>query len=117
MSLDVTLLAELKDKLLTEKSRLEQELSRLGTPTGVEGDYATKYATDLGDDPDENASEVEEYVDNVAVEETLESQLKDVNDALAKIETGTYGICEKTGESIPVERLQVYPAARTKVGV
>lgn len=115
MLLDTTLLAELKDKLLTEKTRLEQELARLGNPTGVEGDYATQYAADLGDDPDENASEVEEYVDNVAVENTLESQLKDVSDALAKMEAGSYGVCEKTGEPIPVERLQAYPAARTKV--
>lgn len=115
MALDAAMIAELKDKLLVEKSRLEGELSRIGNPTGVEGDYETKFE-DLGNDEDENASEVEEYVDNVAVEGTLETQLKDVNDALAKMEAGNYGICEKTGEAIPVERLQAYPAARTKVG-
>lgn len=116
MALDATLLNELKEKLLAEKSRLEGELARLGTPTGAEGDYETQYAADLGDDPDENATEVEEYVDNVAVEGSLESQLKDVNDALVKMTAGTYGVCEKTGEPIPVDRLQAYPAARTKVG-
>ncbi len=115
MALDGALVAELKTKLLAEKSRLEGELDRLGKPTDVEGNYETEF-DDLGNDPDENASEVEEYVDNVAVEGTLETQLKDVNDALAKIEAGTYGVCEKTGEEIPVERLQAYPAARTQVG-
>ncbi len=115
MALDAAVVAELKEKLLEEKSRLEAELSRLGNPTGVEGDYETKFQ-DMGNDEDENASEVEEYVDNVAVEGTLETQLKDVNDALAKMEAGNYGVCEKTGELIPLERLQAYPAARTKVG-
>ncbi len=115
MSLESAVLDELKAKLVVEKERLEGELSRLGNPTGVQGDYETKF-DDLGNDPDENASEVEEYVDNVAVEGTLETQLKDVNDALAKMAAGTYGVCEKTGEEIPLDRLRAYPAARTKVG-
>lgn len=115
MALDTTLLAELKEKLLAEKARLESELGRFAKPTGVEGDYATQFEN-IGTDPDENASEVEEYADNVAVEGTLETELKDVNDALAKMEAGTYGICEKTGEEIPLDRLQAYPAARTLVG-
>lgn len=114
MVLDTTVLAEFKEKLLAEKARLESELGRFAKPTGVEGDYATQFEN-IGTDPDENASEVEAYADNVAVEGTLETELKDVNDALAKIETGMYGICEKTGEAIPLDRLQAYPAARTLV--
>lgn len=112
MALDTETLARLKEKLLSEKSHLEQELSRFAKPTGVPGNYETKI-DDMGTDPDENASEVEEYVDNLALEQTLETQLKDVNDALSKMETGTYGICEKTGKEISLERLEVYPGART----
>lgn len=115
MALDTAILSQLKDKLLAEKTRLEADLSRMGNPTDVAGNYEMKF-DDLGNDPDENASEVEEYVDTVAVEGNLEGQLKDVNDALAKIDAGTYGVCEKTGEEIPVERLQAFPAARNKVG-
>ena len=115
MALDTTVLAELKEKLLAEKARLEGELGRFAKPTGASGDYATQFEN-IGTDPDENASEVEEYADNVAIEGTLETELKDVNDALAKMEVGTYGICEKTGEEIPLDRLQAYPAARTLVG-
>lgn len=116
MAFDSTILVELKSKLLAEKARLEGDLSRMGTPTGAEGDYEMKF-DDIGNEPDENATEVEEYVDTVAVEGSLEGQLKDVNDALAKMDTGTYGVCEKTGEEIPLDRLRAYPAARTKVGV
>ena len=95
-----------------EKTRLESELSRFADSTGVSGSYETRIG-DMGTDPDENASEVEEYVDNLGLEQNLEGQLKDVNDALTKIEQGNYGICEETGKEIALDRLEAYPAART----
>ncbi len=112
MALDPTIVAELKENLQSEKERLEQELSRFAKSTGTPGNYETRI-TDMGTDPDENASEVEEYVDNLGLEQNLEGQLKDVADALAKIEAGTYGVCESTGQEIPLDRLRAYPAART----
>ncbi len=112
MALDTQTLTRMKEKLLAEKARLEGELARFAKPTGAEGSYETQI-DDMGDGEDESASEVEEYVDNLALEQTLESQLKDVNDALAKMEAGTYGICENTGKEISLERLEAYPAART----
>lgn len=105
------MLAQLKEKLLEEKTRLESELSRFADSKGA-GNYETRIE-DMGTDPDENASEVEEYVDNLGLEQNLEGQLKDVTDALAKMEAGTYGLCETTGEAIATDRLMAYPAART----
>ena len=112
MTLDTQTIEKLKEKLLSEKKRLESGLLRFADATGTVGNYETRIE-DMGTDPDENASEVEEYVDNLGLEQTLETQLKDVNDALAKIEHGTYGVCEKTGKEIPLERLEAYPGART----
>lgn len=114
MAFDTTLLNELKQKLLGEKSHLEAELLILAKPTGSTGDYETRME-EIGTDPDENATEVEGYVDNLGLETNLESQLKDVTDALAKMDQGTYGVCEKTGKEISAERLKVYPAARTAI--
>ena len=37
--------------------------------------------------------------------------LGQVDSALAKLENGTYGVCESCGESIPVARLEVLPYA------
>lgn len=113
MALDTATLERLKEKLLAEKSRLEQELSRFAKPD-ASGNYETQMSN-IGTDLEDNASEVEEYVDNLALEQTLESQLKDVTDALSKMEQGTYGICEKTGENISLERLEAYPGARTAI--
>lgn len=105
---------EMKEKLLTEKMRLEGGLSRFAKATDTEGNYETVFQ-EMGTDPDENASEVEQYVDDIALEGNLEAQLKDIEDALLKIEEGRYGICETTGEEIGEERLRVYPQARTAI--
>ncbi len=115
MALDTTTLQELKTKLLEEQSRLKEELSRFAKPVGQDN-YETTYQ-DMGTDRDDNATEVEEYSDNVALEGALEHQLKEVEAALDRMEQGTYGICEATGQAIPVERLRVYPAARTVANV
>lgn len=108
------ILAECKKKLEDEKARLEKELERLGKPTDISGDYETRFQ-EIGDNWEENASEVEQYGDDLAVETTLEAQLKEIYAALDRIERGTYGVCEKGGEEISIERLRAYPAARTCV--
>ncbi|MCD8502485.1 MAG: TraR/DksA C4-type zinc finger protein [Bacillaceae bacterium] len=40
-------------------------------------------------------------------------ELEDVKAAIHRIENGTYGICEVTGKTIPIERLEALPTART----
>ena len=113
--MDKDLINELKEKLLEEKTRLENELSQFAQKTDKEGDFKTKFPEDIGDERSENAIEVEDYVDKLALEKSLESQLKDVLDALEKMEENTYGKDEETGEDIDIERLKVNPAARTNI--
>lgn len=103
----------MEQQLKEEKARLEGELSRFAKPSG-DGGFETTIEN-IGDDEDENATEAEQYVDNLALEATLETQLRDVNDALLKIEAGNYGICEETGKEISEDRLRAYPAARTVI--
>lgn len=113
MALTTEQTAHFKDKLLEEKNRLEGELALLGNKVG-EGNYQTRLG-DMGDDEDEAASEVEEYVDNLSVEANLEEQLGEVLAALDRIEAGTYGICEESGKEIALERLEAYPSARKAI--
>lgn len=42
-----------------------------------------------------------------------EQHLSEIDAALARIDEGTYGVCEVCGEEIPDERLRARPAART----
>jgi DnaK suppressor protein len=103
--------AELRAKLEEEKKKLEEELGKIAKPTGTSGDFETKF-DEIGTDKDDNATEVETYADNLSVETSLEKQLKDVMDALKRMEDGMYGICENCNEEIDIERLKIYPSAR-----
>ena len=114
MSIDQKIMEELKAKLLEEKAQLEEELSQFAKKVG-EGEFESKFPNDIGNEQSENAIEVEEYADRLALEQSLEKQLKDVIDALKKMEEGTYGKDEETGENIDIERLKAYPAARTNI--
>ena len=48
---------------------------------------------------------------DASIGEQVERRLGDVDRALQKIEDGTYGICEDTGERIPIGRLEAVPEA------
>ena len=115
MAIDEQVMQELKELLLAEKAQLEEELSRIGKKQNEHGDYETAFPENLGEHDEENATEVEQYADNLAVEVSLETQLKDVIDALEKMDQGVYGLDEVTGEEIALDRLRVYPAARRNI--
>ncbi len=63
-----------------------------------------------------------DWVDRVTVDSAVSSiiarqsglakELEDIKDALIKIENGTYGICERCGKEINIERLEAIPTAR-----
>ena len=96
-----------KEKLLEEKARILKNIE------AISDELATISAEDEIDDIEDLA---ELKIDNDRDKEVLRilmQQLRDVNDALKKIETGRYGIDEATGKPIPKERLMANPAART----
>lgn len=105
-----------KDLLLKEEFRLVTELKSLGriNPDNP-NDWEATPGEDTGpiSDPNDFADEIEQYEQNTAILKELETELVEVKAALKRIEDGKYGICEKTGEQIPLERLEAYPAART----
>ena len=109
MALDITIF---KSLLETEKRRLEEELGRIGTPTDIAGGYTTKF-NEVGNDEEDNAVEVTDYTGNLALEDTLETELHKVQDALFRVKTGSYGTCTVCGNPIDLERLRAYPAAAT----
>lgn len=51
-----------------------------------------------------------------ALARSARSELDEVSAALARLDDGTYGLCEVCGQPIPLERLRARPTARTCVG-
>jgi DnaK suppressor protein len=99
-------LLKLKRRLGADLSELEEETLR---PVGGEASGGMSevpvHPADLGND------EYEEEI-NLTLLENEAQVLAEVNDALARIESGTFGRCENCGREISKERLEALPYAR-----
>lgn len=104
------------------RAQLEQARDRLA------GEVASKRrAEGAGDTPEDDPNaelrgdEGDESVELQAWDDTqqelldLQTQLDEVEHALAKFDSGTYGIGERSGRPIPLARLRVIPEARDDV--
>ena len=69
---------------------------------------------EVGDLEDMAELQIDNTIDQTQLKR-LETELSEVNDAISRIHAGTYGICEKTGEKIPIARLLANPTAKTIV--
>jgi len=52
---------------------------------------------------------------NARLSEANASSLESIRRALGRIEDGTYGLCERCGQMIPLERLELRPRSTTCV--
>ncbi len=120
--LDQKTIGELKSALEKERDVLVNELKTIATPDPrlknnwdvkhfewSENQITSKEALET----DESVNESDEDMKNKALSDHLELRLKEVNDALKRIEDKTYGICEVCQKEIPLERLKANPAAST----
>ncbi len=120
--LDQKTLEELKQKLLAEKQKLEKLLSSFADKDAkMKGDWDTRFPK-MGEKSDyssgaleERGDEVEEYATELSEEFALEERLKEINEALERMEKGAYGLCEECSGEIPLERLKANPAAATDI--
>ena len=85
--------------LAEERTNLRRQLAEL---TGMELDHNFADASSVA------AEQGEVRV----LAEQLRALLAEVEHALAKIDTGTYGTCETCGEAIAEPRLEAMPATR-----
>ncbi len=108
---------EHKTTLENELEKVVTELSTIATHNKETDDWvAVPVAEEIGN-ADENveADAVEEWNERRALMAQLEVRYRNIKRALEKMEQGTYGACEISGEPIEEERLQVNPAARTNL--
>lgn len=68
-------------------------------------------AIEKGDEIDLATDEISRELD-ARITMRQHRQLKEIEDALERIRLGDYGFCEECGETIPVQRLRLFPAAR-----
>lgn len=108
---------QLRGRLESEKNDLIHTLKSLGKIQNDHGLWVYEHIldTESAHDADMNiqADYKETMLENEAETSVLENRYADVMHALAKIDNGSYGICEISGEPIEQERLEADPTART----
>lgn len=106
---------DFKNKLEDRLTTVTTELKTLGELNEVTGDWIETKSEDTSSEADLNseADTNEEMEERGATLSVLETEYNDIKRALHKIEAGTFGICEISGEPIEEARLQFKPTART----
>lgn len=107
-ALDETELVRIRGELESDVGRLRAQISaaehELAESLGQGRDNETGDDVDAGD-----------WALSIVQESGLASNAQDLLrqtvSALARLESGTYGACERCGNPIPVERLRAFPAA------
>jgi DnaK suppressor protein len=95
------LLLARRQSLLRDLEGLDQER----TAEGQEVSGIPLHPADLGTDSSE-------YDVNRSCSETAVTEIREIDDALARIHAGTFGRCESCGHAIPAARLEAIPYAR-----
>jgi RNA polymerase-binding transcription factor DksA len=109
-----TFIQESKAKLEAERKRLLKILGKEGIEDGTgefPGDFKPKF-TEVGREDGENASEVEQYANDLGEIRALEERLNKIEAALQRIAAGTYGK-DASGNDIPEDRLRAVPEAES----
>ncbi len=93
-------LTELKEQLIEEKSSL------------VGGAWNHEAEADFGGDLVDQSTGLTEQELRLELAEHDRERLLEIEDALRRLEDGTYGICLESGEEIPYPRLKAVPTAK-----
>lgn len=104
-----TTVKKFKAQLIAERDRLEQVIA--DHERELEEARMTETSAERSPDPGsaEAGSMNFEYEKELSLGQNTVDLLRKVERALARLEDGSYGICESCGQPIPVARLEVLP--------
>ena len=101
------------DQLAFFRSRLEAMRDELLSNAANTGEHLKENENFA--DPNDRASMEEEHMLEQRVRDRERKQLKKINSALKRIESGEYGWCEETGDPIGLPRLLARPTAEYSI--
>ena len=110
-------IAEFKTKLLKEKGEVTAILRNIAVQTSNPKSPTTTFEVkepEFGEvaDLEEEADEVEEYGSRLALEKVLSRRLKDIDEALERIDTDKFGFCQKCNKEIEEKLLEIDPESK-----
>jgi RNA polymerase-binding protein DksA len=96
-----------------QKALLLALLERLGASSA--SNREVKHGHNESGDFIDSCSFVTEVDNSLSLVNNAHKTIQEINSALGRIKAGTYGICEYSGEEIPIERLEAIPWAKFTV--
>ncbi len=93
--------------LIEERDKVVHQMVELGADESGE----LTGAVDYGDAFADGGAATAERTEVLGLVETLKHHLDDIDQALAKIADGNYGICQNCGEPIGEDRMQFRPTS------
>lgn len=105
--MDGKALQQIRDALLARWKRIGRDSKDRQSETADDGYMATAQAEVI-----DIAQTLEQIGRDTSLQEAERRELLAIERALAKMATGSFGICEECGEEIPSKRLLVLPEAR-----
>jgi DnaK suppressor protein len=105
----------IRDDLLRLRSEAEREAA--ARARDLEALFAASEGSNADDEHDpEGATIGFERAQLTALLTAARHRMAEVDDALGRLDDGSYGVCEQCGAPIPADRLAVRPFARRCVG-
>lgn len=101
---DQSTLSTLRVQLEDERARLTAQISSLEVGRDESPSYNDNFA--------DSGQVAAEQGENLALLNQFNEQLEEIDAALAKMDAGTYGLCEACGKAIGDARLEAMPATR-----
>ena len=96
-----------RQRLLDERARLQRQLDAVEEERTGDGPIDM-----LGGDA---AADTSSATVELNMRSDLEHSIHEIDAALRRVDDGTYGVDEETGEPIDPERLEAIPTARTNI--
>ena len=106
---------EARDRLEAEQRRVEGLIQTVRAEIGDEPENEQLAEPAYDQHPADMGTETFEREKDLSILEQLEAELAEIQAALQRVEDGTYGIDEVTGDPIAPERLDAVPTARTNI--
>jgi len=107
--------AEARGRIDAEKERVGGLIESLKRELGAENESDDAELSDYDQHPADTGTDTFERERDLGILDDLEAEFRELEDALKRVDAGTYGIDEVTGEPIDPARLEALPTARTNV--
>lgn len=100
-----------KSRLLAMQEQLQRDIANKVAQTAESGDELDPNRGGVSNHMADDANDTSEQETMVALQQGAERELARVQEALAAIDAGTYGICTNCGKPISPARLEALPWA------